>query len=55
MYTVVVIERPVARLAASGDELVGIEDHDLVFVGLVYEDAMYGRCISRYYRETIAY
>ncbi|KAF2285413.1 hypothetical protein GH714_003638 [Hevea brasiliensis] len=37
------IERPVARLAASSDELVGIKDHDLVFVGLVYENAVNSR------------
>lgn len=49
-----ITERPVAGLAARSYELVGVKDHDLVLVGLVYENAVNGRCISRYNRKPVA-
>ena len=47
--------KPVAGLATSGDELVRVEDHDLVFVGLVNEYAVNCRGISYHDGEPIAY
>ena len=47
--------KPVARLATSGDELVRVEDHDLVFVGLVNQYAVNCRGIGYHYGEPIAY
>lgn len=47
--------KPVTGLATSGDELVRVEDHDLVFVGLVNEYAVNCRGISYHDGEPIAY
>ena len=47
--------KPVAGLATSGDELVRVEDHDLVFVGLVNQYAVNCRGIGYHYGEPIAY
>lgn len=33
--------KPVTGFSASSNEFVGIEEHDLVFIGFVYEDAVY--------------
>jgi len=45
---------PVAGLAAGGDELVGIEDHDLVLVGLVDQDAVDRRGVGGQDGESVA-
>ena len=47
--------KPVAGLATSGDELVRVENHDLVFVGLVNQYAVNCRGIGYHYGEPIAY
>ena len=47
--------KPVAGLATSGDELVRVEDHDLVLVGLVNQYAVNCRGIGYHYGEPIAY
>ena len=46
---------PVAGLTGGAEELVGVEDHDLVLVGLVDKDAMDGGGVGRHQREAIAH
>lgn len=46
---------PVSRLSAGGDELVGVENHDLVLVGLVHQYAVHRRCVRRHYGVPLAH
>ena len=46
---------PVSGLAAGGDEFVGIENHDLVLVGLVHQYAVHRRCVRHHYGEPLAH
>lgn len=46
---------PVAGLAGGAEELVGVEEHDLVLVGFVDEDAVYGGGVRRDHGEPVAH
>lgn len=48
-------ELPVAALAGAAEELVGVENHDLVLVGLLHHDALHLRCVGHHERESIPY
>jgi hypothetical protein len=45
---------PVAGLSGGAHELVRVEDHDLVLVRLVDEDALHGGGVRRHHREIAA-
>ena len=45
---------PVTRLAACGNELVWVKEHDLVLVVLVDKDTVNRRCICRHDSESIS-
>lgn len=47
--------RPVTGLAASGDELVRVEDHNLVLVGLVHQYAVNSWSVRHHHRKPIAH
>lgn len=49
------MELPVAALAGAAEELVGVEDHDLVLIGLLHHDALHLRCVGHHERESIPY
>lgn len=47
--------RPVAGLAAGGDEFMRVKDHDLILVGLVHQYTVHRRRVCSYDGETFAH